>query len=109
MDGRQVFDSLAGDARRFHALADPNRLAILCALQQGEKCACELLEDLQISQPTLSHHMKLLVGSGLVAVRKEGRWMHYSIVPEAAQSFRVMMEQYARCACEEDASISCFS
>ena len=82
---------------------------ILSALQQGEKCACDLLEDLQISQPTLSHHMKLLVDSGLVAARKEGRWMHYSIVPATAQSFRAMMAQYARCACEDDAGVSCFS
>lgn len=102
-------NGFSGDARRFHALADPNRLAILSALQQGEKCACDLLEDLQISQPTLSHHMKLLVDSGLVAARKEGRWMHYSIVPATAQSFRAMMAQYARCACEDDAGVSCFS
>ncbi|WP_295261828.1 metalloregulator ArsR/SmtB family transcription factor [Selenomonas sp.] len=102
-------DGFSKDARCFHALADPNRLAILCALQQGEKCACDLLADLRISQPTLSHHMKLLVDSGLVAARKEGRWMHYSIVPEAAQLFRTMMAQYARCACEDDAGVSCFS
>lgn len=61
------------------ALADENRLKILRLLKNGELCACHLLEDLQITQPTLSHHMKLLCDCGLVDYRKEGKWMHYSI------------------------------
>jgi len=63
----------------FKALADDNRLAILKALQEGEQCGCNLLEVLDIGQPTLSHHMKLLVDCGLVASRKEGKWTYYSI------------------------------
>jgi len=51
----------------------------LSLLQSGEKCACELLEQVNVSQPTLSHHMKILVESGIVTSRKEGKWMYYSI------------------------------
>ena len=47
-----------------------------------EKCACKLLEALQCTQPTLSHHMKILCDSGLVVGRKEGKWMYYSISAE---------------------------
>ena len=70
------------DVKRIKSLADENRLAILLSLQHGEKCACVLLEELNITQPTLSHHMKLLCDSDLIVGRKEGKWMHYSISPE---------------------------
>lgn len=68
----------------FKALCDENRIRILSLLRDGEKCACKLLEELSVSQPTLSHHMKVLCDSGIVASRKEGRWMYYSISPEGA-------------------------
>ena len=67
------------NARVFKALCDENRLMILEMLQSGEKCACVLLEKLNITQPTLSHHMKILVESGIVSSRKQGKWTHYSI------------------------------
>lgn len=63
----------------FKALCDENRVQILNYLLGGEKCACRLLEDLQIAQSTLSHHMKILTDSGLVLARREGKWTHYSI------------------------------
>lgn len=85
------------DVRKIKALADENRLAIMLALQQGEKCGCVLLEEMNITQPTLSHHMKLLCDSGLVVGRKEGKWMYYSISPEGVSSFREMIGIYARC------------
>ena len=65
--------------RFFKALADHNRLMIVDMLSCGELCACKILERLQISQPTLSHHMKILCDCGLVNGRKEGKWMHYSL------------------------------
>ena len=68
----------------FKALCDENRVQIFRILQNGELCACHLLEELQLSQPTLSHHMKILCDSGLVVGRKEGKWMHYSISVEGA-------------------------
>lgn len=67
-------------AKVFKALGDENRLRIvkrICC--NGEVCACNLLEDLDVTQPTLSHHMKLLRECGLVEARKEGRWMYYTL------------------------------
>lgn len=63
----------------FKAFCDENRIKILHILLDGEKCACRLLEALDISQPTLSHHMKILVDSEVVKGRKEGKWMYYSL------------------------------
>ena len=61
------------------ALSDPNRLKIIEMLTYGEKCGCRILEELEVTQPTLSHHMKILSDSGLVQSRREGKWQHYSI------------------------------
>lgn len=64
----------------FKALADARRLAIVRTLERdGEVCACNLLDGLGISQPTLSHHMKVLCDSGLVRCRKDSRWCYYSV------------------------------
>ncbi|MDF2819609.1 MAG: arsR [Clostridiales bacterium] len=63
----------------FKALADPNRLVIIDYLVEGELCACKILEQLQISQSTLSYHMKILSESNIINARKEGKWMHYSL------------------------------
>ena len=65
--------------RVFKALCDPRRLAVLEQLRSGEKCACVLLERLDISQSCLSYHMKILCESGLVTGREEGKWTHYSL------------------------------
>ncbi len=88
------------DVRRVKALADENRLAIMLALQHGEKCGCALLEELNITQPTLSHHMKILCDSELVSCRKEGKWMHYSLSPEGIAAYRDMIAGYVRYDCE---------
>ena len=61
------------------ALGDSNRLEIIQMLSDGEKCGCKLLEKFEITQPTLSHHMKILVECGLVNDRREGKWHHYSL------------------------------
>ncbi len=63
----------------FKALGDLNRLQIIELLGKGEICACKILEEFNFTQPTLSHHMKILVDSELVNVRKEGKWSHYSL------------------------------
>lgn len=75
----------AADAKVFKAFCDENRLQILEMLRGREKCACVLLENLQISQSTLSHHMKVLCDSGIVVGRKDGKWMHYSISQEGSR------------------------
>lgn len=69
----------------FKAFCDENRVKILKLLLTGEKCACVLLDDMHITQPTLSHHMKILCDSGIVIGRKEGKWMHYSISENGVQ------------------------
>jgi ArsR family transcriptional regulator len=69
-------------ARVFKAFCDENRLMILEMLQSSEKCACVLLEKLNIVQSTLSHHMKILVESGIVSARNQGKWTYYSISSE---------------------------
>ena len=61
------------------AITDESRLRIIKLLEQGEQCACVLLENLHFSQPTLSQHMKVLCEAGLVNSRKEGRWVYYSL------------------------------
>ena len=71
--------------RVFKALGDEKRLRILSLLRQGERCACVLLEHLNLSQPTLSHHMKILCDAQLVTGRKEGKWVYYSLNRAQAQ------------------------
>lgn len=70
---------LQEDARLFKALCDPKRLAILEQLRGGEKCACVLLEPMELTQSGLSYHMKILCDSGLVTSRQEGKWTHYRL------------------------------
>ncbi|MEA5049970.1 MAG: metalloregulator ArsR/SmtB family transcription factor [Oscillospiraceae bacterium] len=74
------------------ALGDSNRLQIVGMLTDGEKCACKLLERFDITQPTLSHHMKILVECGLVKVRRQGKWSHYSLDCETLGAFRAFMD-----------------
>ena len=73
------------DSKIFKAFCDPNRLKILDILKSGEHCACKLLEILDVSQSTLSHHMKILTDSKIVNVRKDGQWSHYSLSREGLQ------------------------
>lgn len=79
------------------ALGDSNRLQIIQMLSDGEKCGCKLLEAFEITQPTLSHHMKILSGCGLVDDRKEGKWHHYSLNCETLNSFKGFIEQLSCC------------
>ena len=76
----------------FKAFCDENRLMILEQLQTGEKCACVLLENLDIAQSTLSHHMKILVESGLVKGRRQGKWTHYSFDDEGIKRAKLKLE-----------------
>lgn len=78
-------------ARICKALGDPNRLKIVKMLSDGEKCGCKLLEAFEITQPTLSHHMKILSECGLVVARKEGKWSHYSLSSETLSMFKTFV------------------
>lgn len=75
------------------ALGDSNRLQIIQMLSDGEKCGCKLLEAFEITQPTLSHHMKILCECGLVNDRKAGKWHHYSLNCETLQGFKGFIEK----------------
>lgn len=66
-------------AKVFKAFCDDNRLRILELLRDGEKCACVLIDHLKIKQSALSYHMKILVESGVVESRQDGKWIHYRI------------------------------
>ena len=83
------------------AMSDTNRLRILEILTQGEKCGCNLLEELQVTQPTLSHHMKVLSDCGLVNSYKDGKWHHYSI---NCKRFKEFKKYLAAISCSCDAS-----
>lgn len=72
----------------FKALADTNRLMIVDMLSCGELCACKILEKFNITQPTLSHHMKILCECGLVNGRKQGTWTYYSLNEKMVQDFK---------------------
>jgi len=81
------------------ALGDANRLRIIGMLSDGEKCGCKLLEAFNITQPTLSHHMKVLCGCGLVISRKEGKWSHYSLSCETFAAFKDYISSLQCCEC----------
>lgn len=79
-------------AKGFAALAEPARLrllSLLAAAESGEVCACDLVEPLGRSQPTVSHHLKVLSDAGLVTGDKRGRWIWYRVVPERLEALRL--------------------
>lgn len=92
----------------FKALSDENRIQILKILRNGEKCACKLLEELNIRQSTLSHHMRILCDAGIVTGRKEGKWTHYAICCNGVNRVRELMAEFlsadktpSDCECKE--------
>ena len=70
-------------ASAFKALADPTRVAIVSRLAAGECCVCDLNEAFDLSQPTISHHLKVLRDAGIVGSERVGLWAYYFVVPEA--------------------------
>jgi len=76
-------------ARRLKAVADPARLrllSIVAAHDGGEACVCDLQEPLGLSQPTVSHHLRVLTDAGLLSRSKRGTWAYYALVPGAADA-----------------------
>ena len=76
----------ATQAKRFKVFCDESRLRIIELLRDGELCACELIERLDMGQSTLSYHMKILCESGIVINRQEGKWAHYRISEEVGEA-----------------------
>jgi ArsR family transcriptional regulator, arsenate/arsenite/antimonite-responsive transcriptional repressor len=76
-------------AARFKALADPTRVAIInCLSAADEVCVCNLTDTFDLSQPTISHHLKVLREAGLVESSRRGTWAYYRLVPEAIDALR---------------------
>jgi ArsR family transcriptional regulator len=76
-------------AARFKALADPTRVAIVNRLSVADEvCVCNLTETFDLSQPTISHHLKVLRDAGLVEASRRGTWAYYRLVPEAIATLR---------------------
>ena len=80
------------------ALSDETRIKIFNMLSQGELCACKILEEFNITQPTLSYHMKILCESGLVIGRKDGIWMRYSINQESLDQIKELFAEISKSA-----------
>lgn len=81
-------------ARTLKAIADPARLRLLsmvAAHDGGEACVCDLTEPLGLSQPTVSHHLKILVDAGLLTREKRGVWAYFTIVPGALDSLAAVL------------------
>lgn len=78
----------------FHALSDATRLSALVMLREGERCVCELQDELDVAQSRLSFHLKVLKDAGLVQDRREGRWSYYTIVPGALEEANELVRQF---------------
>ena len=82
-------DAAEALARMFKALGDPTRvklLSMIAAAPDGEACICDMTEPVGLSQPTVSHHMKLLVEAGLATREQRGKWAYYRVAPEVLQA-----------------------
>lgn len=78
-------------AKVFKALCDETRVSIIQFLQSGEKCACNISDELDIAQSKLSYHMKILCESGLVESWYVGKWTHYQISPQGRETALAML------------------
>ncbi|MDU5337190.1 metalloregulator ArsR/SmtB family transcription factor [Enterococcus sp.] len=80
-------------SKTLKALADPKRLKIIDLLSCGSLCACDILDRFEFTQPTLSHHMKVLEAAGVVLVTKKGTWHHYQLTESFVDQFMGSMMQ----------------
>jgi ArsR family transcriptional regulator len=81
-------------ARKLKALSDPGRLRLLSVVAShagGEACVCDLSVGIELSQPTISHHLKVLKTAGLLASERRGSWVYYRVVPEALQQLSQLL------------------
>ena len=90
---------LAGDQARalLKALADPIRLQLVESLSTGERCVCELTEQLALGQSKLSFHLKVLKDAGLLSARQQGRWTYYALRPAAIAELQRWLDQLLSC------------
>ncbi|HEX5728391.1 metalloregulator ArsR/SmtB family transcription factor [Microbacterium sp.] len=93
---REPLSAAAADdlARKLKALADPARLrliSIVAASEGAEACVCDLTEPIGLSQPTVSHHLKVLMDAGFLTRSKRGTWAYYKLVPEAVAELSALL------------------
>lgn len=91
--GHESTVDLKRAARWFHALAEETRLRIIEKLRAGEECVCNLTDTLETGQSRLSFHLKTLKDAGLVKDRRQGRWIYYSLNPEAIQDLERFIQR----------------
>jgi len=92
----------------FKALSNDTRLKIVDLLKKESLCACKIVEDVDLCQSTISHHMKILADSGIVNCRKEGKWHHYSLNYETLKTLELYIKDLiqeenilgGRCSCD---------
>jgi ArsR family transcriptional regulator, arsenate/arsenite/antimonite-responsive transcriptional repressor len=93
------------------ALSDSNRLKIIDILSCGERCACDILEHFNFTQPTLSHHMKVLIDCSLVDCRKEGLWSYYSLNTANCNKLIIFLMNLVTdtddCICKDKSNCNC--
>jgi ArsR family transcriptional regulator len=108
--------SYAGFALLFKAISDETRLKIIDMLSCGELCACDILKSFNITQPTLSYHMRILTESGIVNGNRDGAWMHYTLNNEMAnhitEYWKNIISKKENCICHEckrcdDSQVTC--
>ncbi|WP_380176063.1 ArsR/SmtB family transcription factor [Kineococcus sp. DHX-1] len=102
-------EDAAALARTLKAIADPARLRLLslvAAHEGGEACVCDLIEPLGLSQPTVSHHLKVLVEAGLLTRDKRGVWAYYALVPAAMNALAAVLSAPTHPASSQDMTSS---
>lgn len=96
-----------GYALMMKALGDESRVKIFDMLKAGELCACKVLEEFNITQPTLSYHMKILCDSGLVNGRRDGIWMRYTINKETYDRLKSFIDNVDPSSFDECSKCEC--
>lgn len=95
----------------FKAISDQTRLKIVDLLSCGEMCACQLLDNFKITQPTLSYHMRILCENGIVQGRREGAWMYYSIngpvIENISEFLAEIKSNHDKCISKFDENTNC--
>lgn len=95
----------------FKALSDKNRLLIIEMLSCGDLCACDLVRGLELTQPTISHHMKILQRVGLIYVKRDGKWMVYSLnyekFDQLCDFIKNLSSEKEYCICKKVSKSSC--
>jgi ArsR family transcriptional regulator, arsenate/arsenite/antimonite-responsive transcriptional repressor len=102
-----ALSDLAATVQRMKALGDEKRLRILLQLAGGERCVCDLMEDLGAAQSLLSFHLKTLKDAGLVTDRREGRWVHYSLSVDGIAELEEFLRPLREAAATRSGSTSC--